>query len=86
MINFGVFIKRVYILYIEFLFSDYYIVVDYLRQFDLFVLNFIFCGNFVIFFRLWNNFEVYRWFVNKDFNLIIVIFDITDSELKEDLL
>lgn len=31
MINFGVFIKRAYILYIEFLFSDYYIVVDYLR-------------------------------------------------------
>ena len=36
--------------------------------------------------RLWNNSEVHRWFVNKDPNLITAILDITDSELKEDLL
>ena len=36
--------------------------------------------------RLWNNSEVHRWFVNKDPNLITAILDITDGELKEDLL
>ncbi len=50
------------------------------------VLNFISRGNFVILPRLWNNSEVHRWFVNKDPNLITAILDITDSELKEDLL
>ncbi|EOX8033317.1 putative protein YneK [Escherichia coli] len=59
---------------------------DYLRQFDLLVLNFISRGNFVILPRLWSNSEVHRWFVNKDPNLITAILDITDSELKEDLL
>ncbi|EPE9631235.1 putative protein YneK [Escherichia coli] len=59
---------------------------DYLRQFDLLVLNFISRGNFVILPRLWNNSEVHRWFVNKDPNLNTAILDITDSELKEDLL
>lgn len=53
---------------------------------DLLVLNFISRGNFVILPRLWNNSEVHRWFVNKDPNLITAILDITDSELKEDLL
>ena len=47
---------------------------------------FISRGNFVILPRLWNNSEVHRWFVNKDPNLITAILDITDSELKEDLL
>lgn len=50
------------------------------------VLNFISRGNFVILPRLWSNSEVHRWFVNKDPNLITAILDITDGELKEDLL
>lgn len=65
---------------------DHHTAADYLRQFDLLVLNFISRGNFVILPRLWNNSEVHRWFVNKDPNLNTAILDITDSELKEDLL
>lgn len=41
---------------------------------------------FVILPRLWNNSEVHRWFGNKEPNLLTAILDITDSELKEDLL
>lgn len=86
MINPGVPIKRAHTPHIEPLPSDHHTAADYLRQFDLLVLNFISRGNFVILPRLWNNSEVHRWFVNKDPNLITAILDITDSELKEDLL
>ncbi len=85
-INPGVPIKRAHTPHIEPLHPDYHTAADYLRQFDLLVLNFISRGNFVILPRLWNNSEVHRWFVNKDPNLITAILDITDSELKEDLL
>ncbi|MCC4748269.1 putative protein YneK, partial [Escherichia coli] len=85
MINPGVPIKRAHTPHIEPLPPDHHTAADYLRQFDLLVLNFISRGNFVILPRLWNNSEVHRWFVNKDPNLITAILDITDSELKEDL-
>ncbi|MDO1994155.1 putative protein YneK, partial [Escherichia coli] len=65
---------------------DHHTAADYLRQFDLLVLNFISRVNFVILPRLWSNSEVHRGFVNKDPNLITAILDITDGELKEDLL
>lgn len=86
MINLGVPIKRAHTPHIEPLPPDHHTAADYLRQFDLLVLNFISRGNFVILPRLWSNSEVHRWFVNKDPNLITAILDITDGELKEDLL
>lgn len=86
MINPGAPIKRAHTPHIEPLPPDHHTAADYLRQFDLLVLNFISRGNFVILPRLWNNSEVHRWFVNKDPNLNTAILDITDSELKEDLL
>lgn len=86
MFNLGVPIKRAHTPHIEPLPPDRHTAADYLRQFDLLVLNFISRGNFVILPRLWNNSEVHRWFVNKDPNLITAILDITDGELKEDLL
>ncbi|EHY6073277.1 TPA: putative protein YneK, partial [Shigella sonnei] len=86
MFNPGVPIKIAHTPHIEPLPPDHHTAADYLRQFDLLVLNFISRGNFVILPRLWNNSEVHRWFVNKDPNLITAILDITDSELKEDLL
>lgn len=85
-INLGVPIKRAHTPHIEPLPPDRHTAADYLRQFDLLVLNFISRGNFVILPRLWSNSEVHRWFVNKDPNLTTAILDITDGELKEDLL
>ncbi|MFA8072544.1 putative protein YneK, partial [Escherichia coli] len=85
-INPGVPIKRAHTPHIEPLHPDHHTAADYLRQFDLLVLNFISRGNFVILPRLWNNSEVHRWFGNKEPNLLTAILDITDSELKEDLL
>lgn len=48
MINPGVPIKRAHTPHIEPLPSDHHTAADYLRQFDLLVLNFISRGNFVI--------------------------------------
>ncbi|WP_281612317.1 putative protein YneK, partial [Escherichia coli] len=62
MINPGVPIKRAHTPHIEPLHPDHHTAADYLRQFDLLVLNFISRGNFVILPRLWNNSEVHRWF------------------------
>ena len=63
MINPGVPIKRAHTPHIEPLPPDHHTAADYLRQFDLLVLNFISRGNFVILPRLWNDSEVHRWFI-----------------------
>lgn len=55
MINPGAPIKRAHTPHIEPLPPDHHTAADYLRQFDLLVLNFISRGNFVILPRLWNN-------------------------------
>ena len=86
MISPGVPIKRSHTPHIEPLPPEHHTAADYLRQFDLFVLNFISRGNFVILPRLWNKPQVHRWFANKNPNLITAIYDIQDSPLKEELL
>ncbi|MCW0137459.1 putative protein YneK [Escherichia coli] len=86
MINPGVPIKRAHTPHIEPLHPDHHTAADYLRQFDLLVLNFISRGNFVIL----SDYGITLRFTDgsgiKNLNLLTAILDITDSELKEDLL
>ncbi|HCQ4574811.1 TPA: putative protein YneK [Escherichia albertii] len=86
MISIGIPIKRAHTPHIEPLAPDHHAAADYLRQFDLLVMNFISRGNFVIFPGLWNKSEIARWFANTPPNLITTILNITDDELKHDLL